>query len=547
MTLIVFICLVRPVFSQSPYSIENLRIYVNVDDKGNAHVIENITYTFYSQSNGVTRSIYIDNNSKLDNLKAYEIYPNKKQLQLDLFDYDSSLDFRVYDKSNIGTKVYKIEYYLEDCIITHNGVDEFKFKIFDSDNKIPIKNLNVSVYFPKNKIYQNIKAFQHGYLYKNITVEKNKINYTIKNLQQNIKLELKILLSQDLSVYNAQNFNNYKSYENLLNKEIDIEKKYINKINEINKINIGSISLLIIEVFYLISCFLHIFIFQKGNLPRNYNSKLPNDCTPAIMSTVFKYKNIESKDFFITILDLIKKGYILEINDGTNTKYKLVLQNKDLKKLKDHENYLLNSLFSFIGNDNVICLEDIKNYNQNEKKFLEFKRFYNTWKRKVYKESGEYGYLKTNKKTKILLHLYSYLKISLGILFIYKYSSYVYIISIFLIISGFFNNIWIRKSKLTILGYKERRKWVNFKKFIINFKNTKILDVNNIEIWETYIIYSISLGIQKELLYKLRNNENIKSKAYFNRSIDKEFLKSINIAFRTNELDSFFIFKKNSR
>lgn len=547
MTLIIFVCLVRPTFSENTYSIENLRIYINIDDKGDAHIIENITYKFYSQSHGITRSLYMENSSKLDNLKAYEIYPNKKQLQLDLFDYDSSLDFRVYDKSNIETKIYKIEYDLDDCIINHNGVDEFKFKIFNFDNSQSVKNLSISIYFSQSNTEENIKAFQHGYLYKNINIEKNKVNYNIKNLQQNIALELEILLSKDIYTYNNKNSNNYKSYEKLLNKELAIEKKYTNKINKINKINIVSISLLIIDFFYLLSYFLNIFLFQNGNLPRNYNSKLPNDYTPAIMSCIFKYKKIKSKDFFITILDLIRKGYILEINDGVNIKYKLGLINKDLKKLKEHEKYLLNWLFSFIGNDNVICLEDIKIYNKSEKNFLQFKRFYNTWKRKVYKECGEYGYLKTNKKIKFVLYVYSYLKILLGFLFIYKYSSYIHMISIALIISGFFNNMWLMKSRLTTLGYKERKKWTNFKRFIINFKNTKILSGDNIEIWETYIIYSISFGIQKELLYKLRNNKNIKNNVYFNKSMDKNFIKSINIAFRTNELDSFFIFKKNNR
>ncbi|WFD12083.1 DUF2207 domain-containing protein [Tepidibacter hydrothermalis] len=541
MTLIIFICLVKPVFSQEDYSIENLRISINIDDKGSAHVIENITYRFYSQSYGITGSLYIDNNSKLDNLKAYEIYPDKKQLQLDLFNYDSNLDFRVYDKSNIETKIYKIEYDLEDFIIKHNSVDEFKFKIFDINNNEPIKKLNISIYFPNNKTYGSIKAFQHGYIYKNIIVEKNKVSYSMKNFPKNIELELKILLSQDIPICNIQNDNNYTQ---LLNKEFNIEKKYKNKINKIKKINMVSITVFIVEGLYLMISFLNRSIFQKVSLPRNYNSKLPNDYTPAIMISLFKYKKITSKAFFITILDLIRKGYISETNDGINTKWELVLTNKDFENLKEHEKYLLNRLFSFIENNNVICLKDIKKYNQNEKNFLEFKRFYNTWKRKVYKECGKYGYLKTNNQMKFLLYLYSYLKISAGILFIYQYSPYLHVVSRGLIVSGLVNNIVLIKCKLTRLGYKERKKCINFKKFIINFKNPKILNSDNLKIWEKYIVYSIAMGIQKDLLYKLRNNNDIKNNVYFNKSIDKKFIKSLNIAFRTNELDSFLIFKK---
>lgn len=545
--MIIFIFLIKPVFSQEDYSIENLRMHINVDDKGDAHIIEKITYKFHSQSNGVTKSLYLDNNSKLDNLRAYEIYPNKNQLQLELFDHNNNLDFRVYDKSNIETKIYKIEYDLEDFIIKHNGVDEFKFKIFNIDNEKTIKKLNISICFPESKTYENIKAFQHGYLYKNVKVEKNKVSYSIDDFPQNIELKLEILLEKDIPDYNIQNNTELTSYEQLVNEEISIETKYKNKIGRIKKINIASICVLIIDMVYIIILFSNILIFQKGNLPRNYNLKLPNDYTPAIMISILKYKKITSKDFFVTIIDLIRKGYILEIYDRTSEKYKLQLTNKDTTELKKHEKYLLNWLFGFIGNNKIICFEDIKKHNQDEKKFLEFKRFYNTWRRKVYKECADYGYLKTNKHMKFLLYLYSCIKISLGVLFIYKYYPYLYIVSIALIISGFINNIYLFKSKLTRLGYKERKKWINFKKFIINFKNPKVLNSDNIKTWEAYIVYSISMGIQKELLYKLRNNKEIRRLMYLNKANDNTFIQLINTAFRVNELDSVFIVKKNNK
>lgn len=296
-TLIIFVFFIRPVFSQEDYSIEHLRMYINVDDKGDAHVIENITYKFHSQSDGITRSLYLDDNSKLDNLKVYEIYPNKKQLQLNLFNNDYNLDFRVYNKSNIETKIYKIEYDLEDFIIKYKGVDEFKFKIFDITNKESIKKLSISIHFPKSELKETIKAFQHGYLYKDIKVKKNKVSYNVENFPSNVELELEILLLQNMVIYNVQNNNNYVSYERLINKEIDIETKYKNKINKIIKINILSVTLLIIECVCLMIFFLNISIFQKGSLPRNYNAKLPKDCTPAIMMSILKYRKIKSRDF----------------------------------------------------------------------------------------------------------------------------------------------------------------------------------------------------------------------------------------------------------
>ncbi|WP_099189153.1 DUF2207 domain-containing protein [Tepidibacter mesophilus] len=545
--LIIFAFLIKPVFSQENYSIENLRMYINVDAKGDAHIIENITYKFHSQSEGVTRSLYLGDDTKLDNLRAYELYPNKKQLQLDLFNNNYNLDFRVYNKSNVETKIYKIEYDLEDFIIRHNGGDELKFKIFDIDNSSPVEKLTISIYFADSKRYKNIKAFQHGYLYKNIHIERNKVSYNIENFPQNMKLELAIFLEQDIPVYTIEENNEYLLYEKLVNEQLNIEKIYKNTISRIDKINILSISILIIEFFYVIVLFFDRLLFQKGKLPRNYNLKLPEDCTPAIMISIMKYKKITSRDFLITILDLIRKGYISEMNDEINKKYKLLLTNKSDENLKIHEKYLLNWLFCFSENDKIVCLDDIKKYNQDEKKFLEFKRFYNTWKRKVYEECKNYGYLKKNKVIKLLLYLYSYFKILLGVFFIFEYSPYLHILSITLIISGLINNIYIIKSKLTRLGYKERKKWISFKKFIINFKNTKALNSDNAKIWESYIIYSISLSVQKELLYKLRNNKEIINLIYLNKSNDKNFIQLINRAFRTNELDYIFIFKKSNK
>ncbi|SHG94053.1 DUF2207 domain-containing protein [Tepidibacter thalassicus] len=526
------------VFSQEDYILKNFKIYINIDSRGNIHVIENLTYKFNVESNGVTRSIYIKDPSNIDNLKVYEIYPQKKELQVEVFNKTSSFDFRIYDKFKYETKVLRVEYDLKNFIKFYEDTSEFLLKIFDKNNKNVIENLTIYIFLPEESNFKNIKAYQHGYLYKNIKIKDNRIIYNIGKFPFNTGLELRILLPNNFFYVNDNLKKKLYVYDKFLKEEknldIEINKKKSN-IKLFNNIGIYSLG---IEILLILILYSKLYFNRKYNLPRNYYSKLPNDCTPAVVSCLVKYKKINLKDMIITLVDLVRKKYIsIEIiNNKKDYKFEIIKENID--ELKNHEKHLINWIFYSIGHGKIIYLSEIKRYNQSRQNFNKFKKYYSIWKNKVIEECELYGYFIKNKIfLNYIVIILGLIKLILGSLGLYLCSQYLKMGSIAYILSSAILFLYIITIKRSIIGHIEYKKWKNFKKFLLNFRNKKVINLNNKHIWEKYIVYSFCLNIYKDILYRFKSIIELKECNYLKLIDNKEFVNSIIEAFKLNDLN----------
>ena len=226
---------------------------------------------------------------------------------------------------------------------------------------------------------------------------------------------------------------------------------------------------------------------------KNYYRDIIKDYSPAILSYIDDYK-LNSKDIISTILNLKLKKYI-DIKDN-----KFIIVNNDYSKLENNEQYILNNINK---NINIFIFQNIVLEEAINKGLIESK----INKSKIIKNIIIYTiiivlsmcltfYLLSNN----IGLIYFLLLILLTIIFpIYE----LYIISIIL---SFIKNRYVRTKK----GKEINEKLEGLKNYLKDFSNLDEKDVEEIKLWEDYLIYSVlfnqNTNIINEIGSILQNN-----------------------------------------
>jgi len=229
---------------------------------------------------------------------------------------------------------------------------------------------------------------------------------------------------------------------------------------------------------------------HKGVDKNIYYRDLPTDYNPAIASLILNKWFEKKVDMTSMILYLIKKDYLKK--DGE----KVIYTGKDMTDLPESEKYLVNY------------------YAKNEVAF----DFY-IWKNIVVREAVDKGYAKRisiknyteeetkefEKKAKIvvaLIFIIPFLLIMLNLYFIMFFISTVGIpFAVVTLIVYAYRRANVNV-ELTKKGIEEQGKLVKLRKFLEDFSSLDEYNEEAVELWEDYLIYAISLGVNTDIVEK---------------------------------------------
>ena len=252
-----------------------------------------------------------------------------------------------------------------------------------------------------------------------------------------------------------------------------------------------------IYIFYKIK----IKSIKKDSKPINiniYNRDLPEAITPAHARLLVYDGKVDEMTLASTIMDLIDRGY-LKIETIMNkedifTKDIFILRtNKNQDKLFDYEKYLINWFFDSERKSSIDIHKLLINDNTNPcEKFSIFQGLlllsfpFDRYYRKKYN---------MNK-----LEIISVILIFVSF-FIFPISmfvnSYLYFLWEFIFLFGF-SNIIFKDSVYSInqKGAEVRDKFLDLKRFLIEFSKINEKTSEMISLWDFYLSYSIALGIE---------------------------------------------------
>ncbi len=426
-----------------------------------------------------------------------------------------------YHKSGFAKEMTFIyEYTIKGVITQYKDISELNWVMLDYQ-PIKVKNVTINITLPNGDYnIENMKTFFHGSNVANREfVGNNKIKITADSMVSDEQIEVRLLLNNDI-------FSNVRSENkvniNALNSILNFENDQITKANL--KYRVGYIGVIIIFVIFLVLIGLMTFRCYKKydkefptDFMNDYHMELPAEYSPAVMSYLYKFREIDDDDLSATLLDLVRRKYLIldDNNSGINDKnpnYIIKLNTeKDQGDLLEYEKFLIKWFIEDIGSDNQVSANQIKSYCDSVSGAEEYKRNSVRWNSLVAKEGKKYKFFdETIKSAKIkysnigtLLIICSFVFLSL----ISSYSGYILgyslMASVLLVGVSFvlYVNSFDRRSKS---GNEDFVRWRAFKKFLEDFSNFKEYPVTSIILWEHYLVYATSFGIADKVMEQLK-------------------------------------------
>src|SRR5690625_2347351 len=124
------------------YSIEEMLIEVQLEENGDAKVIETQTYTFDSDFNGITRTLYVKEGSSIQDFRAEE---NGSTLEVERED----ATFKIHRKGNVSeTVTIENHYRIENAVELYDDAGQFYWSFFDEDNPSDYENVDIVIHPP---------------------------------------------------------------------------------------------------------------------------------------------------------------------------------------------------------------------------------------------------------------------------------------------------------------------------------------------------------------------------------------------------------------
>lgn len=539
---------------------------------GDLSVVEDITFDFSGDFNGVFRQVVLEDTSGIENLSVREMVKGKEIKYTNVSDAakgdngvfttsgsNDSSTIKIFSPSSDQQKTFRISYIIKDVAVKYSDTGELYYKFLGKENETPIDFFSVNLKLPGNK-KDRVKIYAHGPSNGRINFkDEDIVHLEVENVPTNTFIEARVLFPTEF-IPDSNNISNKGGYDEIIREEQrfaqELEQKSIRREKAKTGFNYISIALgglqLIFIALFASKTRRELDIYRKSD----YNI-IPEDCTPAVASYLL-YLNVGSNSIIATIFDLCRKGYlsiegIKEDSDevsGKRFSFKKAFSNKDdisnfkLTKIKEednkllgHEKYFIGWLIDSIGDGKQVTTDDIEYYGK--KHNTQFLKSYAAWQKKVKEEAINKGYFEKGKsKYGVLLIILfaiilpiSIISISLGGL----YGLFSLIISIVGFIYGM--TLFFRKSDY---GYIQYKKWMEFKKYMKRFANDlspKNMDKYPVDI---SLIYALALGVDRKILNEFKTIESTQY-AYNNSffywyflmsgSRNNAFDKSINKAF----------------
>lgn len=520
------------------YEVSRFNLTVDIKENGDARVLEEITYNFDGEFNGVFRNIDYGRTSGLSDLTVGVLDGGSVRSFTEAYSGDSNTyevddtgsikNLKIYEKSRNEEKTIVIGYTLQNVAEKYNDISIFNRRIIDSGWEIPLNNITITITIPEGAKKEDLRVFAHGPLTgSSEIVDGRTFSFTVPSVNGRF-VETLAIFPRDLIPASTNTFDR-NELENILEneqrladeankereeaiKELEREEKQREREKASRPIFGAGILAGLGSIF---------FMFRKYGKELNptfegdYYRELPEDYSPAVMTYLLTKGQSKDVDIMATILDLarkkviklrpvaVEKGMIFKKEEET---FEMTwLDKSKLDTLQPHEKFLATWFIDEIGNGNGLILEDLEKLLKSNKAALQFQKDYTYFKHKV-KETGEkQKFFKGNElpgsKVFVIIGL---VLILAGVLGLFTLGSFVAIglsaIGMFLL----FGLLAMRFArKYSQKGIDHKSMWLAFKKFLQDFSNMQEAEIPSLVIWEHYLVYATSLGVADEVIDQL--------------------------------------------
>ena len=524
--------------SQGYYDVAEFNLNVDILENGDAVVMEEITYDFDGDFNGVLRDIDYSRTSGLkdltvgvkegENITYFNESTGSGTYVYELDDTGEIAKLKIYEPSNSEVKTFYIGYTLVNVAEKYNDIGIFNRKIIDSGWSVPLNNITINITIPEGAAKEDLKVYAHGPLTgESSIVDEHTFKFTAPSLNYEFLETLVIfppeLISASTNVFERDELQNILDNEQQLADEAnEIREEAIREQEELLKreererasrpIFGAAIAAALGSIFVMFRKFTREL---KPEFMGDYYRELPEDYSPAVMTYLLTKGRTKDDDIIATLLDLARKKVIklrpMKIESGMIFKkeedtFEITWLDKGkLSGLLPHEQFLATWFIDEIGGGTGLVLDDLEKVVKKQKAALQFQKDYEYFKAKVKDTAEKQQFFAPNKlqgaKVFVLIGIGLVLSGLAGLFLLGSFIAIALIILGGVLIFGLIAVNFIRKYSRR--GVEHKAMWEAFKKFLQDFSNLKDAEIPSLVIWEHYLVYATSLGVADEVIDQL--------------------------------------------
>lgn len=529
--------------SDSEMSVTKHQMNVTIEEDGSIYVSEDVTLKFDSYWNYLIKDIGFTKDERVEKQLGFQIDNAQSSFDMESFkvkmynkygnllypevsrNYDldqklyRSFEMRLSGEFVTGVRMH-YEYRIFNAVTVYNDIAELNWILIDNLD-YRTKNINIIINIPDTIDENNIKFFGHGVSRDNaVKQEGTKFKINIDKLYSGEMVEVRILFDKN-AVSEVESSKTI--FEDAKEVILDIEENIAKEQDQLRtNYNISGIIVLLAFVLMVIMVIFKarkVYIkFDKervSDFDSEYYRELPNSYSPAEMGMLVNFNELGENELEATLMDLIRRKYILLDMNGCSTldkkpNYKLVLNTiSEENDLKEHERKLLNWFFGRIAQGNELTLNQLDEYlskESNAKKYLADSK---AWGHAVLRESQKHDFFDDVRDAK------KYSGFAIGLAFFVAFMAFLgYIIggfnegiifiglaaSVGIVFSSYVAQIKRRSYK----GNEDYVRWMAFKNFLLDFSQFDDYPMPSIIIWEHYLVYATEFGIAEKVEEQMR-------------------------------------------
>ncbi len=434
-----------------------------------------------------------------------------------------------------GNVSFEYTYTILGAVTSFSDISELNWRLFEYA-EATIQNATITVNLPANTYStEDLYVWGHGLSNGTIQIDSSsQVSMTLKNVKDGEFLEFRILAPNTLfPTINARNI----YIDSLMNKEVIIDYEADLAVQTNRRILIaqfvlgGAIASIILMAIVTYSVYQK---YDKEYIPQfqgDYFRELPSDETPAEMSYLYYMKKINDEDFTATLLDLIRRKYIIidysgqDLTDNDANFVFTLDQSMNQSKLLSHEKQLIKWIFSVMGDGKKVTTTQIEKFGKLNVSNAE--RFQDSAKEFVFaakREARKRDYFESgfdSRKAKVMSSLF----IPGLVLLVAFWSQNAYMldnmiaivicIAVMVLFTGYVYTI----KKRSVNGNELYAKWKAFRNFLVEFGNMQDYPIPGVAVWEHYLVYATSLKcadlVMEQLRVKLPQTEMNESEGTF--------------------------------
>lgn len=496
-------------------------------ENGDLNVTDNITFRFNDYYNGVFREIVVEDNSSIENISVNEIKDTQKEeyklveeaengdegvYTIDKESSDS-IQIKIFSPSEDQEKTFQISYSVENIAVRYNDTGELYYKFIGSENTTEIDNFSVNVQLP-GKINEKCHIFGHGPLNGEVGIlNENTYFMRVKDVPLETFVESRILFPREY-ISLSSNIQNSNGYSRIIEEESQLQTEILQKQQRREAIgNILSQITIVLSVICTGIFILCLIIFRRkiNYIDKDELTIIPEDCTPAV-AAVITSTPIDSKTTISTMLDLYRKGYISidKYEDGSDDKFVIKKNNKELRDLLSHEKHFIHWFIDDMGDGSSVSSEAIEKFSKENGS--DFYNYFTQWHKKINEDAVIKGYYDKSKgKIAAVLIILSILSLISGIgALIFEESIGFVSIPVSITLFAYGISLIYRRSDY---GYEQYKRWMGFKKYMKEYRDNYTIEDINKNSKDISLIYALALGMEMKINDKYKFNREDYSQA----------------------------------